>query len=97
MPKTVSAHCPYKYDSVSYSELSISNVVYPSWNDNNEPLNVIMSYAWAQEASLIAENDVERTNFNDPLARMMFPQSHTMWPSVSDVDNVTMPAALAQS
>ncbi|KAK3321712.1 L-amino acid oxidase [Apodospora peruviana] len=41
---------------VSSSDLPISNVVYPSWNDNDgeSPAVLMVSYAWAQDATRMA-------------------------------------------
>ncbi|KAM0283393.1 hypothetical protein ACHAQH_002516 [Verticillium albo-atrum] len=44
-----------KYGGVSQSDLPISNIVYPSWDDCADSPNVLMvSYAWAQDASRMA-------------------------------------------
>ncbi|KAG7134278.1 putative bifunctional amine oxidase like protein [Verticillium longisporum] len=44
-----------KYGGVSSSDLPISNVVYPSWDDGADSANVLMvSYSWAQDASRMA-------------------------------------------
>ncbi|KAM0335647.1 hypothetical protein ACHAQA_000696 [Verticillium albo-atrum] len=43
------------YGGVSSSDLPISNVVYPSWDDGKDSPNVLMvSYSWAQDATRMA-------------------------------------------
>ncbi|KAF7554779.1 hypothetical protein G7Z17_g2679 [Cylindrodendrum hubeiense] len=43
---------PADFGGVSGSDLPISNVVYPSWNDGDETSAVLMvSYSWAQDAT----------------------------------------------
>jgi monoamine oxidase len=44
-----------KYGGVSTSDLPISNIVYPSWDDGNDQAAVLMvSYSWAQDAARMA-------------------------------------------
>jgi len=42
----------FPYGGVSSSDLSISNVVYPSWDDGDgQPAVLMVSYSWAQDAT----------------------------------------------
>ncbi|KAK0702642.1 hypothetical protein B0H67DRAFT_687835 [Lasiosphaeris hirsuta] len=61
---------------VSSSDLPISNVVYPSWNDGDGPAVLMVSYSWAQDAtrmgSMVADYNVPgvtRTR-DDPLVTL---------------------------
>lgn len=45
---------PIPNGGVSSTDLPISNVVYPSWNDGDVPHVIIVSYSWAQDASRMA-------------------------------------------
>ncbi|KAL6914810.1 hypothetical protein FSST1_012570 [Fusarium sambucinum] len=36
---------------VSSTDLSVSNVVYPSWDDGDKPAVLMVSYSWAQDAT----------------------------------------------
>lgn len=71
------------HGGVSSSDLPISNVVYPSWNDGDGPTVIIVSYSWAQDASrmaaLIASNNQESTNVNDPMVQLIFQNLAKLW------------------
>jgi monoamine oxidase len=61
---------------VSSSDLPISNVVYPSWNDGDGPAVLMVCYSWAQDAtrmgSMVADYNVPgvtRTR-DDPLVTL---------------------------
>lgn len=73
---------------VSGTDLPISNVVYPSWNDGDKAAYVgIMSYSWALDAthmaSLIAANDEESTNIDDPIVQLLFQNIVKLWSTTS--------------
>ena len=60
---------------VSNTDLCISNVVYPSWDDGPDSAHTIkVSYSWAQDAtrmeSLMPINDVESTDPTDPVVQL---------------------------
>ena len=57
----------YVYGGVSSSDLPISNVVYPSWNDGDEQDTVLMiSYAWAQDATRMGALIPDYSDQNPP-------------------------------
>ena len=60
---------------VSSTDLPISNVVYPSWNDETEPHVIIVSYSWAQDATRMAslmtpESSIGGKFPNDPIVQL---------------------------
>jgi monoamine oxidase len=62
---------------VSSSDLPISNVVYPSWDDGDSSQNYILmaSYSWAQDATRMASlvkdyPDAEVKDIHDPLVTL---------------------------
>jgi monoamine oxidase len=73
---------------VSSTDLPISNVVYPSWNDAGS--NILMiSYAWAQDAtrmtSLIKDyNGKTQLNKDDPLVVLCLKNLATLWAKVEN-------------
>ena len=65
------------YGGVSYTDLSISNVIYPSWDDGSaSPYTIIVSYSWAQDATrmaaLMQANDKESTDPTDPTSSYVY-------------------------
>lgn len=72
------------YGGVSNSDLPISNVVYPSWNDgpNNEAV-LMVSYAWAQDAtrmaSLVPDYTLVKPTKNDPIVTLCFNNLVKLW------------------
>ncbi|KAF2148559.1 FAD/NAD(P)-binding domain-containing protein [Myriangium duriaei CBS 260.36] len=76
----------YKYGGVSSSDLSISNVVYPSWDDGNQPHTIIVSYSWAQDATrmaaLVKQQDQEIVDKSDALIQLVFSNLVKIWAPV---------------
>lgn len=72
---------------VSSSDLPISNVIYPSWNDGPDAAHVIIvSYSWAQDAtrlsSRIAQNGQEQSGpqgLKDPLITLLLQNLQSIW------------------
>ena len=84
---------------VSSTDLPISNVIYPSWNDGKETAHVIIvSYSWAQDAtrmaSLMTPDSITGGYFpNDPIAELCFKNLADLWqgrPSVEDLRGLYM-------
>lgn len=78
---------------VSNTNLCISNVVYPSWNDSEDdgtesPYTIIVSYSWAQDATRIASlsnvNDHESTDPTDPIVQLCLRDLVTLWSTTKD-------------
>ena len=72
------------YGGISSSDLPISNVVYPSWNDGEEnPAVLMVSYSWAQDAtrmaSLVPDYTKVRPNINDPLVTLCLQDLVKLW------------------
>lgn len=69
---------------VSSTDLCISNVVYPSWNDGpDSAYTIIVPYSWARDASrmaaLINVNDQKSTGYNDPIIQLRLRDLVTLW------------------
>ncbi|KAM0541140.1 hypothetical protein ACHAPJ_013357 [Fusarium lateritium] len=69
---------------VSSTDLSISNVVYPSWNDGDDKPNVLMvSYSWAQDAtrmgSLIPDYSKQKPTVDDSVVTQCFQDLAKLW------------------
>ena len=69
---------------VSSTDLSISKVVYPSWDDGpTSAYTIIVSYSWAQDATRMAAlmhaNDQESTNPTDPIVQLCLRDLVTLW------------------
>ncbi|KAJ4252416.1 hypothetical protein NW762_011016 [Fusarium torreyae] len=69
---------------VSSTDLSISNVVYPSWNDGDDKPNVLMvSYSWAQDAtrmgSLIPDYSKQKPTVDDTVVAQCFQDLVKLW------------------
>jgi hypothetical protein len=72
------------YGGVSSSDLPISNVVYPSWNDGPDaPATLMVSYAWAQDAtrigSLIPDYSVVTPTRDDPIVTLCLENLVKLW------------------
>lgn len=72
---------------VSSSDLPVSNVVYPSWNDGPEkPAVLMVSYSWSQDAgrmgSIIPDyGDKPRKDVNDPIVTLCLRNLAQLWTS----------------
>lgn len=69
---------------VSNTDLCISNVVYPSWDDGpTSAYTIIVSYSWAQDATRMAAlmqvNDQESTDPTDPIVQLCLRDLATLW------------------
>ena len=69
---------------VSNTDMCISNVIYPSWDDGTDSAyTIIVSYSWAQDATrmaaLIPTNDQESTDPAEPIMQLCFRQLSTLW------------------
>jgi monoamine oxidase len=65
---------PGEYGGVSSTDLPISNVVYPSWDDGDEnPAVLMVSYSWAQDATrmgaLVPDYTRVTPNRDEPFVR----------------------------
>ncbi|KAF5550722.1 amino acid oxidase [Fusarium mexicanum] len=71
------------YGGVSASDLSISNVVYPSWDDGDKPAVLIVSYTWAQDATrmgaLIPDYSKQKPSLNDTVATQCIENLAKLW------------------
>lgn len=82
---------------VSNTDLPISNVVYPSWDDGpDSAYTIIISYSWAQDAtrmaSLVQSNGQESQDVNDPIIQLCFRDLVKLWsqqPSPPTMDSLT--------
>ena len=73
-----------KDGGVSGTDLCISNVVYPSWDDGSDSAyTIIVSYSWAQDATrmaaLMQANDLESTDPTDPVVQLCLRDLVTLW------------------
>ncbi|KAF4945937.1 hypothetical protein FSARC_14313 [Fusarium sarcochroum] len=73
-----------KIGGVSSTDLCISNVVYPSWNDGDDKPNVLMvSYSWAQDAtrmgSLIPDYSKQKPTIDDTVVTQCFQDLAKLW------------------
>lgn len=72
------------YGGVSPSDLPISNVVYPSWNDGPTKSAVLMvSYTWAQDAtrmaSLVPDYTLVKPTKDDPIVTLCLQNLVKLW------------------
>ncbi|KAM5356605.1 hypothetical protein ACJ41O_003251 [Fusarium nematophilum] len=73
------------YGGVSSTDLPISNVVYPSWNDGEDkPAVLMVSYTWAQDAtrigSLIPKYDKNnQPHLDEPLVTLCLQNLAKLW------------------
>ncbi|KAF5683551.1 hypothetical protein FDENT_7163 [Fusarium denticulatum] len=72
-----------KYGGVSASDLSISNVVYPSWDDGDKAAVLIVSYTWAQDAtrmgSLIPDYSKQKPSLDDIVVTQCIENLAKLW------------------
>ncbi|KAF4637353.1 hypothetical protein G7Y89_g709 [Cudoniella acicularis] len=89
------------YGGVSRSDLPISNVVYPSWDDGPDtPAVLMVSYSWAQDAtrmgSLVPDYTLVPPSINDPIVALCLQNLVTLWqnqpqkPSLKDLYSMYM-------
>ena len=71
---------------VSSTDLPISNVIYPSWNDPDMPNVIIVSYSWAQDATRMASlvtdltsADPHEPDVNDRIVQLCFEDLSLLW------------------
>ena len=74
------------YGGISRSDLPISNVVYPSWNDGATNSAVLMvSYSWAQDAarmaSLVPDYTIVKPTREDPIVTLCLQNLVKLWQS----------------
>ena len=72
------------YGGISTSDLPISNVVYPSWNDGKDkPAVLMVSYSWAQDAtrmaSLVPDYTVVPPTKDDPIVTRCLNDLAKLW------------------
>jgi monoamine oxidase len=75
---------PKIYGGVSQTDLPISNVVYPSWNDGpDHPAVLMVSYSWAQDAtrmaSLVRDYTVVAPEKDDPIVTLCLQNLAMLW------------------
>ncbi|KAH6688323.1 L-amino acid oxidase [Plectosphaerella plurivora] len=73
-----------RWGGVSGSDLPISNVVYPSWDDGEDNANVLMvSYSWAQDAtrmgSLVPDYTKTAPQKSDPIVALCLQNLVKLW------------------
>ena len=77
---------------VSGTDLSISNVVYPSWDDGDKAAVLMVSYSWAQDATrmgaLIPDYSKQKPSIDDTVVKQSFQDLVRLW-SKSD-PNITV-------
>ena len=89
------------YGDISRSDLPISNVVYPSWNDGpDKPAVLMVSYSWAQDAtrmaSLVPDYNRVAPSKNDPIVTLCLQNLVTLWsgqpnaPTFKDLSDMYM-------
>ncbi|KAI9660582.1 MAG: hypothetical protein M1821_009934 [Bathelium mastoideum] len=92
-----------KAGGVSSSDLPISNVVYPSWDDGDKAAHtIIVSYSWAQDAtrmaSLVSSNGQERTDGEcDPVIELCFANLVKLWWSITEPKGIDLMQLLRKS
>jgi monoamine oxidase len=75
---------PDRWGGVSQSDLPISNVVYPSWDDGEDsPAVLIVSYTWAQDAtrmaSLVPDYSKSAPQRSDPIVALCLRDLVKLW------------------
>ncbi|KAF4457096.1 hypothetical protein F53441_884 [Fusarium austroafricanum] len=72
-----------KTGGVSGSDLPISNVVYPSWDDGDKSAVLIVSYTWAQDATrmgaLIPDYSKQDPSIDDEVVTQCFADLAKIW------------------
>ncbi|KAH7183328.1 uncharacterized protein B0J16DRAFT_289896 [Fusarium flagelliforme] len=68
---------------VSGTDLSISNVVYPSWDDGDKAAVLMVSYSWAQDATrmgaLIPDYSKQKPCIDDTVVKQSFQDLVRLW------------------
>jgi monoamine oxidase len=68
---------------VSGTDLSISNVVYPSWDDGEKAAVLMVSYSWAQDATrmgaLIPDYSKQKPCIDDTVVKQSFQDLVRLW------------------
>ncbi|KAJ3528979.1 hypothetical protein NM208_g9962 [Fusarium decemcellulare] len=77
------------YGGVSSTDLPISNVVYPSWDDKKAPAVLMVSYSWAQDATrmgaLIPEySEKNPPHVDEPLVTLCLQNLAKLWSGAPD-------------
>lgn len=72
------------YGGVSTSDLPISNVVYPSWNDGpDKPAVLMVSYSWAQDATrmgaLVQDYTLVKPKKSDEILELCIQNLAQLW------------------
>lgn len=72
------------YGGISSSDLPISNVVYPSWDDGaDKPAVLMVSYSWAQDAtrmaSLVPDYTLVKPSVEDPIVTLCLQNLVKLW------------------
>ncbi|KAG8670556.1 hypothetical protein FPOAC2_09919 [Fusarium poae] len=71
------------FGGVSGTDLSISNVVYPSWDDGDKPAVLMASYSWAQDAtrmgSLIPDYSKQDPSIDDAVVTQSLQNLAKLW------------------
>lgn len=86
------------YGGVSASDLPISNVVYPSWNDGpDKPAVLMVSYSWAQDATRMASYVPNYSRITprkeDPIVTLCLQNLAKLWsnsPSFDELEKMYM-------
>lgn len=72
-----------KIGGVSGSDMPVSNVVYPSWDDGDKSALLMVSYTWAQDAtrigSLIPDYSKQNPSINDAIVSHCFEDLVNLW------------------
>ncbi|KAM0354983.1 hypothetical protein ACHAPU_000827 [Fusarium lateritium] len=68
---------------VSSTDLCVSNVVYPSWDDGDKPAVLMVSYSWAQDAtrmgSLIPDYSKQEPSIDDTVVAQSLQNLVKLW------------------
>jgi monoamine oxidase len=71
------------FGGVSSTDLSISNVVYPSWDDGDKSAVLMASYSWAQDAtrmgSLIPDYSKQDPSIDDEVIKQSLQDLSKLW------------------
>ncbi|WZH45791.1 uncharacterized protein QYS62_006859 [Fusarium acuminatum] len=73
----------HKFGGVSGSDMPVSNVVYPSWDDKDKSAVLMVSYTWAQDAtrmgSLIPDYSKQDPSIDDAVVAHCFEDLAKLW------------------